>query len=189
MKCHEISRFKSKYQIDSNGCFVWTAGISTQGYGKFKVGGKTALAHRWSYQLIKGEIPKGKVIDHLCRNRRCVNPDHLEAVENRENLLRGIGPSAINSAKTHCLNGHEFTAENTYHRPKGRECRKCWEERRRQGGMRKREGSSAFRGVSWKADRKKWVARSYENLKPRHLGYFDTEADAVAAIIACNATK
>lgn len=186
MQCPDSSRFESKYEIDGSGCFVWQAGVSTQGYGKFKVGGKTALAHRWNYQRVKGEIPKGMVLDHLCRNRRCVNPEHLEVVDTRENVLRGVGPSAANETKTHCVNGHEFTAGNTYHRRNGRECRKCWEVRRRRDGSSKREGSSVHRGVSWKPDRGKWLARAYENSKPIHLGYFNTESDAAAAVRTYN---
>lgn len=82
-------------------------------------------AHRFSYQLYKGNIPKNLVIDHLCKNPSCVNPDHLEAVTNRENILRGISPAAINSKKTHCPKGHKLSGDNVYIYRNSRWCKKC----------------------------------------------------------------
>ncbi|WP_396021799.1 HNH endonuclease signature motif containing protein [Bacillus cereus group sp. BfR-BA-01522] len=79
-----------------------------------------------SYEMLKGPIEEGMVIDHLCRNRKCVNPLHLEQVTQRINLLRGEGMSAENVKKTHCPQGHEYTEENTYISKAGsRYCRKC----------------------------------------------------------------
>lgn len=84
------------------------------------------FAHRFSYIIHKGEIPPKLVIDHLCRNTLCVNPDHLEAVTHKENLLRGIGPTSINAKKTHCIHGHEYTPQNTDYKPNGtRRCKTC----------------------------------------------------------------
>jgi hypothetical protein len=87
------------------------------------------LAHRASYEAFIGPIPDGMTIDHLCRNRKCVNPSHLEAVPMRVNVLRGVGVTAKNAVKTHCVNGHEFNDQNTYSDSKGRSCRACKRER------------------------------------------------------------
>lgn len=121
-------RFWAKVQ-KADDCWNWT-GAGSQvglGYGRFSIGGgRDALPHRYAYELLVGPIPHGLVLDHLCRNPRCVNPAHLEPVTHQENILRGIGPSAVNAQKTHCKRGHEFTPENTYwHKRGARDCREC----------------------------------------------------------------
>lgn len=113
--------------ITESGCWIWD-GTSYRGYGRLQIKGKNYLAHRISYRLHKGPIPLGMTLDHLCRVRCCVNPHHLEAVTNKENVLRGLGPPARNSRKTHCKKGHEFTPDNIKKNSKHvsyRTCRIC----------------------------------------------------------------
>lgn len=115
-----LDRFLDKI-TNVRGCWVWVAARNPAGYGVFGVTShKTVLAHRWSYERFKEKIPGGLVIDHLCRNPRCVNPDHLEPVTHLENVRRGI-----TATRTHCRRGHEFTDENTYRVP-GTGYRRCW---------------------------------------------------------------
>jgi len=118
-----FERFWSKVE-KTNGCWNWVAGTSN-GYGIFWFNKTYVGAHRISYQLKYGIIPNDKVLDHLCRNPLCVNPDHLELVTDKENVLRGAGPCAQNARKTHCKRGHEFTLENTYYDKIGRHCKNC----------------------------------------------------------------
>lgn len=114
-------------------CWEWTGSRNGRnGYGYFNDGhGRIRTAHRLIYEAMTAPIPQGLTIDHLCRNRACVNPAHLEAVTNRENCLRGASGPAQNAAKTHCLRGHPFDASNTHITPRGRECRACWRVRKR----------------------------------------------------------
>ncbi len=82
---------RSQYDIDEvTGCWNWSGARHPSGYGRLKVGGKQLYAHRYMYEKVRGRIPDGRVIDHLCRNRSCVNPDHLEVVTQTENMRRGL---------------------------------------------------------------------------------------------------
>ena len=113
----------------SQDCWTWLGSLFKTGYGQFWNGEKVVRAHRYSYELLKGEIPKGLQLDHLCRNRYCVNPKHLEPVTNRENVLRGNGICGNNARKTHCKNGHLFNEENTINlKGNRRQCRICKKE-------------------------------------------------------------
>src|SRR5688572_13326968 len=108
-------RFHDRYVVEPDGCWQWTGSFMPNGYGRLIVKRHTVLAHRFAYELLVGPIPAGLQIDHLCRNRACVNPAHLEPVTIKQNLLRSpITNAARNAAKTRCLHGHEFTAANTY---------------------------------------------------------------------------
>lgn len=128
-------RFWSKVYLPPcvDDCWLWTGyRKASQGYGFFYVSMSEPIvtAHRFSYRLNVGPIPAGLQIDHLCRNKGCVNPSHLEAVTSRENTLRGIGISALNALKTHCPQGHPYSFENTLVDAKRkRYCRTCHRER------------------------------------------------------------
>lgn len=116
------SKFHIQYKKEKNGCWVWQAGKTDTGYGMFWTGKRTIGAHRISYVLHKGLIPKGMCIDHLCKNRACVNPDHMEVVTRGENARRG---DHAESKKTHCAKGHPYDEKNTYWYRNHRICRTC----------------------------------------------------------------
>lgn len=117
---------------EKENCWIWVGAItqanakSSGGYGLYSFKGKLELAHRFAYKLLVGEIPKGLTLDHLCRVRNCVNPEHLEPVTIRENTLRGDTIPARNAKKTHCKYGHPFSLENTLLLSRGeRVCKTC----------------------------------------------------------------
>ncbi len=107
-------------------CLEWTGNLNQMSYGRIWIGQRTSYrAHRAAYAVAHGGIPDGMVIDHLCRNPKCCNPDHLEAVPPRENVRRGVGASAKNARKTHCVNGHPYGGEDTFMEGSRRKCRIC----------------------------------------------------------------
>lgn len=117
-------------QYGPEACWPWPGCCNRLGYGKVKVnlgnGWKRHPAHRASYHFLKRPIPDGLFLDHLCRNARCVNPDHLEPVSPRMNSLRGFSTSAKNARKTHCPQGHPYSYDNTLRGAGGaRYCREC----------------------------------------------------------------
>ena len=128
-----IERFARKVLLPedpySDECWLWVGSRNRQNYGQFNYGGRVVGAHRIAYELLRGGIPEGLEIDHLCRNPQCVNPDHLEPVTDRENIMRGMLPILAKHqqvVKTHCPHGHPYSAENTYYDNKGsRVCRAC----------------------------------------------------------------
>ncbi len=130
MMSEQDRRFWSK--VDKSGgtesCWPWMAYINKRGYGGVYFNKKQCKAHRVAYELIKGHIPDGLTLDHLCRRRECVNPLHLEAVTMRVNVLRSpIGVTAINARKTHCIHGHPFSGSNLHltSTRKERVCKQC----------------------------------------------------------------
>lgn len=123
-----MDRFWSKVE-KTDTCWNWTACKNNTGYGLFSINNMMILSHRFSYELHKGKIPIGLEIDHLCRNRLCCNPDHLEAVTGKENIMRGDTGKAFGQRqkfKTHCPKGHPYSGDNLYIKPNGqRNCKEC----------------------------------------------------------------
>ncbi len=130
-------RLLSKIRVNpETGCWEWTARLfQGTGYAQFKITvavGKSEnrYGHRVAYELLVGPIPDGLFLDHLCRNKKCINPQHLEPVTARTNALRGFGSAANNARKTHCKNGHPLSGDNLYHdHAATRQCRICQRER------------------------------------------------------------
>jgi len=116
-----------------DGCWLWTGGKTLAGYGQLSIDYRKTLAHRYAYELLVGPIPPGMEIDHLCRNRSCVNPQHMEAVTHAENMRRQV-------RRPHCPQGHEMTGHNLMYRKDGggRICRACRDQRNRSAYQRRR---------------------------------------------------
>jgi hypothetical protein len=144
-------RFWNKVDVNyETGCWEWTGSRNENGYGLYVVSSKPKKqqgAHRAAFMALRFD-PEELVCDHLCRVRHCVNPNHIRAVTSKENILAGVGFSAINARKTHCPSGHEYTPENTYRRPRGnkrsgRDCRACEAAKPNRPG-----GSGTYSGVN-----------------------------------------
>lgn len=136
---------------DPSGCRLWIGCLDDCGYGKFNAGNGETLAHRAAYVEWIGEIPDGTEIDHLCRSRSCINPEHLEAVPHLVNVSRGVRKPEMhpNALKTHCKRGHPLNGDNLIQRTIGgrkvRQCRSCV-------NARKREEERSNRAASLKKD-------------------------------------
>lgn len=141
-------RFWSK--VDKTGeCWTWTAYINPFGYGRYWTGSTTSVAHRVSYEAVKGNVPEGFDLDHLCRVRHCVRPDHLEPVTRRENIRRGVSHVAGQMARGSCGRGHPYDSKNSYVDGRGkRVCRTC---------VRDKVREQRSRGIRY--DRKKEAAK------------------------------
>lgn len=109
-----LERLLEKCKVEPTGCWRWTAYKNKRGYGQISADGKKCEAYRVSFEMLVGPVPSGLDLDHLCRNRACINPAHLEPVTRRVNVLRGFNACADHARQTHCIHGHEFTPGNTY---------------------------------------------------------------------------
>ncbi len=137
-------RLMAKVVKQEGGCWVWT-GLTRAGYGRIKDKGHMVSAHRATYEHFRGPIPAGLQIDHLCRNRSCVNPDHLEPVDNRTNAMRGSAPSIALYLKQRCSKGHDLSTGNYYVlKSRGaRLCKECSRQYRERYALLKRQKQQA----------------------------------------------
>ena len=128
-----LTRLMAGISVDeATGCWEWTKSLDGGGYGRMVTGShvdgtrRLRKTHRLAYEEWVGPIPAGLHLDHLCRNRKCCNPEHLEPVTPRVNVLRSEAPSARYAVQTHCIRGHEFTPDNIANSSDGhRRCKEC----------------------------------------------------------------
>lgn len=116
-----FEKHKKRIRVDENGCWTWLGAKSFNGYGNVRIDKKQYRAHRVSYEDKNGAIPKDKVIDHVCLNKSCVNPNHLEAVSQKINAQRAL----LGKRNLFCKKGHEMNEKNTYLSGNSRSCKKC----------------------------------------------------------------
>ena len=133
-----LDRLMCKMTIKSNGCWEWTASLDSCGYGHIFFAGKLRKAHRVAYELLKTPIPEGYEIDHLCRNRRCINPEHMEIVSHAENMRRSPSFEKRRLAKR-CKRGHSLSDAFINKTKSGisRQCRQCTYLRKREARIRR----------------------------------------------------
>lgn len=193
MQEDDIARLWTKVE-KREGCWSFNAKPRLNGYYHFYDGQRDRPAHRVVYELVKGEVSDELVLDHLCRNQLCVNPDHLEPVTNKINILRGESPAARNARKTHCLAGHTLSGTNLYLTRQGwRQCRQCratinherWLRRKNAPGHKTRQYSpvrSGVSGVSWHKSKLKWHVEFTIDSQKIYVGTFKDLADAKRAL-------
>ena len=167
-------------------CWLWQSGVNQAGYGRFWIKNKGAvMAHRFSYELVKGKIPAIKCLDHLCRIHNCVNPDHLEVVSVRENIMRGIGITAVNARKTECKRGHPLDSDNVYCYRSTRQCKQCRVAIRRRHYYKYFDShplkKSPHTGIYYERPGKRWTVRLSTGDR-KYIGNYATHKEAVKAL-------
>ena len=181
-------RFHDKYTVDAEtGCWIWTAAKNRHGYGKFRLDGRMQYAHRVSFAAVNGPIPDGKVIDHTCNVRACVNPAHLHAVSQTENVRYAIERDGThNGARTHCPRGHALTADNLVAAQLARGQRMCLTCNRERAALQAAVASAL--GKAWgigvmaarRDPRVREIVRKAWNGRPAS----DAEAEELADVLA-----
>ena len=162
----DIARFNASYTPEPNtGCWLWLGTIQ-RGYGHIHFAGKKRRAHRVSYELARGPIPDGLVLDHLCCEKSCVNPDHLEATTDAVNIQRAPNHSSKQlAARTHCKHGHAFTPENTCVKSDGaRSCITCRRAQQKIGNTERMRKYVAANRDRRNAYQREYYARNAEKM-------------------------
>lgn len=173
-------RFMSKVDLDIvPGCWIWKGSFGghegKHAYGRFYYMDKNVMAHRFAYEFISlRKIPENYDVDHLCKNPRCVNPEHLQSLSKRDNTFRSNNPMAINARKTHCINGHELTGKDLYIAKNGtRKCYACIKIR----GKKYRE----INKQKLKIIQNEWYEKNKEDLKIKHKLYWEKNKEYLNA--------
>ena len=155
---------------DPSQCWVLPSQANPMRYATVRINGRATTAHRAMYQILVGPIPDGLQLDHLCRNRSCFNPKHLEPVTCQENLLRGHTHAAANSKKTHCRRGHAYDATNTILIATGRACRECGRIRAKEYARRQAQEFGVFRSTLNRRKKKPTAAQRVAKKRRTFVG-------------------
>lgn len=149
------------YVEKTNNCWLWRGSLNNQGYGNVRWFNKTLKAHRVAYELTYSSIPEGLDLDHLCRTRNCVNPEHLEPVTRQENILRGEGVAAEYLKRTHCKKGHEYAVTGfwVWKNSRARICKICSREKGIQDTLKYGEKRRSYGRSYYRANREKILAQ------------------------------
>jgi hypothetical protein len=169
-----VDRFREKYRVAVSGCWIWEGAKNRTGYGQIALGTKEGgdkrrvLAHRFAYEMLRGPIPEGLSLDHLCRTPACVNPAHLEPVTHAENMRRSRGFRR----KTHCAQGHALTPDNLVPRA-GKEgqfrCKTCLDVARRESAERNRDQRLVRQVAFREANRERLTLAARERARARRV--------------------